>query len=145
MASTLLRHVDCTVKGPGVQDVDDAVRFSFEVRGLGTAHATFEPSGWKVLDGEGHELTSDGAHSSLLAEGFEHGVDIHQCRAVKGKPDACGSLVLSLDDSSSEIPVTISLTKKSGYRTGRITVDNTINTGDDSGWLHAPIECSLGS
>ncbi len=99
--------------------------------------------GWKVSDKSGHALESDGEHSSVVAEGFSNGVDIKQCRNDATKGLQCGTFVASLDNEGSEMPVTISLTRKSGYKHGTLTIDNTINTGDNSGYLHAPIDCTI--
>ena len=137
-ASTLA----CTV-GKGVDEHDDVAKFTLKATGLGTAKAAFVKTGWKVEDKSGKELTSDGDAMSVVAEGFENGVDIKQCRQDSKKGLLCGSLVMSLDNSGSEMPVTITLTKKSGYKKGTLTIDNTINTGDNSGYLHAPIDCTI--
>ncbi len=133
---------ECTV-GAGVNEHDDVARFTLKASGLGTAKATFLKTGWSVKDKGGGALTSDGEKMSVVAEGFENGVDVKQCRNDAKKGLVCGSLVFSLDNSSSEMPVTITLTKKSNYKKGTLTIDNTINTGDNSGYLHAPIECKV--
>lgn len=41
------------------------------------------------------------------------------------------------------MPVSLSLTKRSNYLQGTLTIDNTINTGDNSGWLHAKVTCTI--
>lgn len=133
---------DCTV-GKGVDEHDDVARFSFKATGLGTAKTTFVKDAWKVSDKSGHDLTNDGEHMSVVAEGFANGVDVKQCRNDAKKGLLCGTLVASLDNEGSEMPVTISLTRKSDYKKGTLTIDNTINTGDNSGFLHAPIVCTI--
>lgn len=134
--------IECSV-GKGVDEHDDVAKLSFKMTGLGTAKTTFVKSGWAVSDKGGKSLTADGEHMSVVAEGFDAGVDIKQCKNDAKKGLVCGTLVLSLDNESSEMPVTISLTKKSGYKSGTLTIDNTINTGDNSGWLHAPLTCTI--
>lgn len=134
--------IACTV-GKGVDGHDDVAKLSLKVSGLGTAKAAFVKTGWHVEDKSGKALTSDGDAMSVVAEGFENGVDVRQCRQDAKKGLVCGSLVFSLDNSGSEMPVTITLTKTSNYRKGTLTIDNTINTGDNSGYLHAPIDCTI--
>jgi hypothetical protein len=133
---------ECTV-GKGVDSVDNAAKLSFKIKGLGAPKATFVDGAGKVLDKAGGVLHSDGAHSSVVAEGFENGGDLQQCRKDPTKGVVCGSFVLGLDNSSSEMPVTITLTKMSDYKKGTLTIDNTINTGDNSGFLHAPLDCTI--
>ena len=134
--------IECTV-GKGVQDHDDVAKLAFKMTGLGSAKTTFVKTGWAVSDKAGKALTPDGDAMSVVAEGFDAGVDIKQCKNDAKKGLVCGALVLSLDNESSEMPVTISLTKKSGYKAGTLTIDNTINTGDNSGYLHAPLTCTI--
>jgi hypothetical protein len=133
---------ECTVS-KGVDAHDDVAKFSFKATGVGTSKTTFVKDAWKVSDKSGHSLESDGEHMSVVAEGFANGVDIKQCRKDATKGLLCGTLVASLDNEGSEMPVSISLTKKSNYKHGTLTIDNTINTGDNSGFLHAPIDCTI--
>jgi hypothetical protein len=141
-SSSSVSTLDCEV-GDGVSDHDDVAKFTFKVKAFQTPGAKFVESGWKVLDKDGHALESDGNRSSVVAEGFSNGVDIRQCKKKAGRDTTCGSFVAALDNSGSEMPVTITLTKKSNYLKGTLTIDNTINTGDNSGWLHAPLTCTI--
>lgn len=134
-------NFECAI-GKGNENHDDARKFSFQLNHFNTTKAAFVESTWKVFDEAGGEITPDSDSISLLLEGFDDGPEVKQCQEASGTT-TCDDLVVFLGNPGSEIPVTITLTKKSDYKDGFVDIDNEINVGDDSGNTRAPLTCTV--
>ncbi len=124
----------------GLEDTDAVAALEFMIKGFNTTAAEFVEGKWTVLDRDGKALEPDGDNSSVVAASFETGGnDVEQCR-TSGSQTRCGTFKILTGDISSEYGVSLYLTARSRYRTGKLTIDRTISVGD---YLTADIHCTV--